>query len=362
MKIELKEIEYLVSQKLIKTRKHPTLPLTVYTYTKECEFRGFWNYYSRMSRGLVLDNLGNVIINPMLKFFNIEEADSKVPDGLSYEVFEKLDGSMINMAYYEDELIVTSKGSFESEQSEKAKELLKNKYANAKFEKGYTYVFEIIYPENRIVVDYGDEEKLVLLAIRTTENGEESSSEDMKKFANVNGFDIAEQFELDMNDLRLYEKYEKEFKNKEGFVVRFSNGHRVKIKYEIYFLLHRLFTNTSDKDIVETLEKGKSILDLICEKNIPDESFEFFMNKEAYFKNLYSKIENDSKKAFSALMNNIKSVKGKKKKKTFAINVNSSFKSFAPILFRMFDEQSYDKLIWKKIRAEIKSGIHSTET
>jgi len=35
------------------------------------------------------------------------------------------------------------------------------------FEEGYTYLFEIIYPENKIVVNY-DYSGLVLLAVRNT--------------------------------------------------------------------------------------------------------------------------------------------------------------------------------------------------
>ncbi len=40
-----------------------------------------------------------------------------------------------------------------------------------KIEKDKTYLFEIIYPENRIVIDYGDSDDLILLSIINNETG-----------------------------------------------------------------------------------------------------------------------------------------------------------------------------------------------
>ena len=36
---------------------------------------------------------------------------------------------------------------------------------------GYTYLFELIVLWNRIVVDYGDDEKLIVLGVIETESG-----------------------------------------------------------------------------------------------------------------------------------------------------------------------------------------------
>ncbi len=58
-------------------------------------------------------------------------------------------------------------GPSPAEQALRANAMLQTKYASAlaRLSPDKTYLFEIIYPENRIVVNYGDVEELVLLAI-----------------------------------------------------------------------------------------------------------------------------------------------------------------------------------------------------
>ena len=52
-----------------------------------------------------------------------------------------------------------------SEQATRATDLYRRKYTEFRPNPGLTYLFEIIYPGNRIVVDYGATEDLILLAV-----------------------------------------------------------------------------------------------------------------------------------------------------------------------------------------------------
>ena len=139
---------------------HPTLPLSIWNYTPEVQYREIWDDITLQSRGLVTDNEGNVVARPFKKFFNIEEGKHNPTE--EFEVFEKMDGSLGVLFNYKDEWILATRGSFTSEQSKKGYELLK-KYPIEKLDKNNTYMFEILFTENRIVVDYGDYEGLVLL-------------------------------------------------------------------------------------------------------------------------------------------------------------------------------------------------------
>ena len=104
-------------------------------------------------RGLVLDSDGNVVAKPFKKFFNLEELTPGQIPNEPFEVFEKMDGSLGILFNYKGEWILATKGSFISEQAVKGMQILK-KYKYERLLEGYTYLFEIIYSENRIVCQY----------------------------------------------------------------------------------------------------------------------------------------------------------------------------------------------------------------
>ena len=165
------KLDKLVGEGWLISQVHPTLDLTIYNYSQKTQYEKMWNEETLSCRGLVLDSWGNVVARPFKKFFNLSEVEGEIPD-LPFEVFEKMDGSLGIFFWYNGNPIFASRGSFTSDQSKVGWEILKGMdYKNLK--RGVTYLFEIIYPENRIVVDYGDTEKLVLLGAVETSTGEE---------------------------------------------------------------------------------------------------------------------------------------------------------------------------------------------
>ena len=127
---------------LVQKQVHPTLPLTIWNYTPKVQYENLWDEITLMTRGLVVDDLGNIVARPFAKFFNWEEMKHTPTD--DFEVFEKVDGSCIILFYYNHEWVFASRGSFTSEQSVKAKEL-SSKYPLHSLDKQKTYIFEIIY-------------------------------------------------------------------------------------------------------------------------------------------------------------------------------------------------------------------------
>jgi RNA ligase len=95
-------------------------------------------------------------------------------------VYDKLDGSLGILYFYDDKPYIATRGSFTSEQAERANKIFQKKYSHLHFNKEHTYLFEIIYPENRIVVDYGAKEDLILLAVLDTETGKDLELPDWK--------------------------------------------------------------------------------------------------------------------------------------------------------------------------------------
>ena len=165
MKYSIAKFEELVEQGYL--RKSEKGDLVLYGYTDKTTFERHWNEYTTVARGLILNrHTGHVVAKPFPKFFNLGETEEtfavNLPTDQYYEVFEKMDGSLGIIFYYEGKWDVATRGSFYSEQAEKAREMLK-KYNFTNIPKHCTLLVEIIYPANKIIVDYGKEEKLVLL-------------------------------------------------------------------------------------------------------------------------------------------------------------------------------------------------------
>lgn len=125
--------------------------------------------------------------------------------------------------------------------------------ALSNLDRSMTYLFEIIFPENRIVVDYGKREELILLAIIDTKTGKEFPPKDV-------GFPIVKRYDgiKDLKDLQALEE-----DNREGFVVRFKSGYRLKIKFAEYLRIHKLITKVSSIVVWEYLRTGQSMTELL---------------------------------------------------------------------------------------------------
>jgi RNA ligase len=326
---------------LVYKQVHPTLPLTIWNYSETVQFDGCWDDVLLMTRGLVTDNEGNIVARPFKKFFNIEE--NKHRPTTDFDVFDKMDGSLGILFNYKGEWILCTRGSFTSDQAIKGTELLKN-YDTTELLESYTYLFEIIYPENRIVVRY-DEEMLMLLGAVNTITGKEAEYNELMWFHNICGYPIVKKYNGIIDYISLKDIIQD---NQEGYVVLFSNGHRCKIKGSEYIRLHRIMSSCSTTSIWEVLMNGDNIEDLL--KDVPDE---FYDKIKTYINDLYYKffsIQEDAGKRFDSLYESYNSELPIKK--VYAEWVKLQPLHLRPILFKMYDNGKYDYIIWKIIRPE----------
>jgi RNA ligase len=219
MKYNLDILNKYINDGLLECQSHPTLPLKIYNYSRDCQFEKKWDSITRAMRGTILDDRGVLIAKSFDKFFNVEELPS-IPNE-EFDVYEKLDGSLGILFNYKGEWIFASKGSFTSEQAIKGKEIFDKKYSHIQLYDTITYVFEIIYPENRIVVSYPNEDVVLTGAfVGTTELNVDYHFFDgltrVKKYFGL----------TDINQMKSMIK-----NNQEGFVIKFhQSGIRAKIK------------------------------------------------------------------------------------------------------------------------------------
>jgi RNA ligase len=301
-----------------------------------------------MARGLItLDTTGEILARPWAKFFNLEESHLYTPTD-TFEVYEKLDGSLIIAFYLWGDWVIASSGSFISEHSKVARRLFEE-FDTSSLNIETTYLFELCAPFNRVVVDYGQYEKLTLLGAIHTKTNIEASYSELQAVASKLGCPVVQKIEgvTDYSSLKNMVG-----KNEEGYVVRFSNGERIKVKGEEYVRLHALLAHLSTTAVWEALAKGDDISTVL--HGVPDEIWERVRQYEANLKAEYVKIADASREEFECILRKV----GYGDKSKFANIVMgntdeySQTSKYAPILFKMYDGKEYSNIIWNMIKPE----------
>ena len=223
MNLDLNILNKYISGGLVVKNDHPTLPISIYNYSRTCQYENKWDEITKMCRGLILDQEGNVIAKGFNKFFNMEEHQSEEIPNEDFEVFEKLDGSLGILFWYQGQWILATKGSFTSDQAIRGREILVKKYNFEPIPKGYTTLVEIIYPENRIVCGYGDEESLVVLSMINNSSGKELDYTSLLYISDETRMPVVKKYDA-VNDYKTLKSLIS--KDREGYVIRFRNGFR----------------------------------------------------------------------------------------------------------------------------------------
>ena len=327
----IQELNRLHQEGYLNRQKHPELDIFILNYSQKCQFEQLWNPITLMCRGLILDANYNIIARPIPKFFNIEEHKPEDIPNEPYEILEKKDGSLIQIGWINDEIIISSRGSFTSDHAIKAREIIDKKYKkiiDAYRLDGLNLVFELVARFNKIVVDYGDIEDLFLITAIENDTGDEVPYNLLLDF----GFPIVKRYE----NLSISELKRLNFENEEGFVIKFDSGFRIKVKFEDYVRLHRIVTNVSTKTIWEHLKDSKPLDDLL--NNVPDEFFKWVKYTIKNFENQYKEIEDYCKQNFKFFDT----------RKECALYYQT--KKYPSVLFKMMESKPYDQIIWKLIK------------
>jgi RNA ligase len=337
MKIDLNEIKK--REKYITTQKHNSADLLIHNYNNPCQFDGAWDEITTQTRGLITDSEGNIIARPFKKFFNLGQTPEtdlgKLMELGEPLIYEKLDGSLGIQYWIDGVPQIATRGSFNSEQALWATSWLS--WQELEFNPQYTYLYEIIYPTNRIVVNYGDRAELVLIAVINTETGNE---QDHITEAKRLGLSYAKPFEGNFTKLQEYIKTLPP--EEEGFVLFYPQiGLRVKIKGEEYVRLHRLITGFSNKSIWELLANGQSFDELL--ERVPDEFFEWVKRVKMDLENSFDYFHEITAQAFE----DVKSLPTRKEQ---AEKILKEHKDIPQLIFGLLDKKDISPMIWKMIK------------
>ena len=225
----------------------------LYVYSDTCIYDRAWDEFSLLARGLILHpGERRIVATPFPKFFNVGENGQAFPD-MGFEVFEKVDGSLAILHHFDGRWRAATKGNFDSFQAKWAERFVEASDHRNNLDPSVTYLTEAVFPENRIVVRYEKPELVLLAAYR--ENGEELSFAELSELSGRINWRVAKRFDYaSFSDLAASTATLPA--TEEGFVIRFDNGLRLKLKGDEYRRIHALITGCTPLALWEALASG----------------------------------------------------------------------------------------------------------
>ena len=237
----------------------------------------------RDCRGLKFDLEGNIIARPYHKFFNLNERPETMQDKIDFSkefiILDKLDGSMIHPLFLKGKMQfvvndfekidlnihfikelhmstkmgLTDVAAAAFQYVSDTPDMYYEKFCHDLNAAGMMPIFEWCSRKNRIIIDY-PEDKLVLTAVRDIKTGEYLVYDDMVDVARPYKFPIVKAWPGDFDGIALFVEEIKGREDEEGYVIRFADGHMLKMKNEWYCHLHK---------VKELLNFEKDVLSLI---------------------------------------------------------------------------------------------------
>lgn len=354
----------MIREGYIREQMYPDAHLCILNYTDKAAYSAMWNDATLACRGLIYDMVDmTVVARPFSKFFNYEQLAGTLTGLVRLEdmialngrvqVTDKQDGSLgILYPLPDGTWAVATRGSFQSDQAIHATKVFNDKYNDGRLilDRGTTYLFEIIYPANRIVLNYGDMDDLVLLGAVVIETGLTVGPEEAEWMLNWTG-PVTQTFEAKTFEAALALPPRD---NAEGVVVLFRDGTRVKIKQADYIALHRIVTGMSDRTVWERLGKGETTDEI--KEGLPDEFYPWVDDVSNRLHEQAGQILMSVWDAYNAV---IDTLPDDFTRKDFALAVKDS--PIKGYLFKYLDGQSIWDVVWRTLKPEAGRSMVNVE-
>jgi RNA ligase len=234
-------------------RRQTSAGLQIFNYTEDCQYGRKWDKYTRACRGLILDANYNLVALPFEKFFNLGEPDCPaIPTDLGYEAYEKLDGSLGIWFFHDGEWRVAPRGSFDNDYTRWAQQ-----YAPqfSVFPTTWTVMTEICMPAtlDGMPRAVSHAPGVYLLGATDLYHQRDICPQEVARADWAHAF-VARHNGVDNIETLLADS--KKIEGTEGWVVRFHNGLRVKIKTSWYLRLFRAISALNEKHVKELMAKA----------------------------------------------------------------------------------------------------------
>lgn len=269
-------LDQLKSDHKIKHNRHKKYNnLVLLDYMPDASFT---QEISHECRGLILDESDNwnVVSYPFKKFFNFFEVFKADLDEKTTKFYEKLDGTLIVLYYYNEWLISTSGTAdasgnvcspvFDVGLDCDYSKLFWDLWGKFKYslpeEKNKCYMFELCTKHNQVIIEYKDP-KIVFLGVRNLDTLKE---EKIEPIAEKYGWEIPSLYDFESIEKAIYYCSSTD-KKIEGVIAVDDNFNRLKIKTSIYATTFKTIcgSDSSVKSLVVFWEKDGKLNDLLTE-------------------------------------------------------------------------------------------------
>lgn len=325
----------------------------------------------RECRGIIFDSeTGEILRRPFHKFFNVNEREETQEHAVDmsgdYTILEKLDGSMIAPFIVNGEMIWGTKMGA-TDVAKPVEEFVKNNPQYDEFRyligSGFTPIFEWCSRKQRIVLDYR-EDQLVLTAIRDIKTGEYASYDRLVSLAKSYDIPVIRQWDKVLVEqwhnavqrgnktLSSFVTFVRDLEDIEGFVVRFDDGHMLKLKCHWYLQIHKAKEAIlQDRNIVELILDDK--LDDV-KAHLPEEDRDRLTQFESQFNTHIGLMQYSICTTLTELQDDGIS------RKTFALDMAPNFDQFSrAVIFKNFDNRYWSE-VWDDIRNTIRNNLTKT--
>jgi RNA ligase len=384
--LDKEKLDHHIREGFVSVTQHPSQPLIIFNYTPRAAFAGAWGDGTLdYCRGLIVNQHSEEIVaRPFKKFHNLNT--QSMPETMAEnlppsrpEITQKMDGSL--GIWYDDgtpEGAIATRGSFTSPQALWATKWWKKQFIGpwlaspAIWREYWTPLFEIIYPENRVVVDYGGYAGLTCIGGVYIETGLDVSRWELEK---VFGSHVVEKayartkrgkFRLD-HPLTLAACAKQNIPNEEGYVASYDQGRlRVKIKFADYVKLHRIITGVNPRSLWELLSTNEEF----DKTGLPANFVAWAEKWENYLWNEFNRIQTEAVELFGDRPFREAGETERYYRAKFARFVMAQTKDrdyLKPVLFDMFDGYDGNRVIWRMLEPAgndmrfSTSGIDATE-
>lgn len=245
----------------------------IFTDESTFDYDTFWDAFDglyRECRSLVINfKTCEPVLTPFRKFRNLnecaetsyEEVCRRISTASCVEFSNKLDGSMQSARFYNGKIVMSGSQALNPDCSWRLKDGLKRLTSNENYVRmlranpGRTFVFEYIAAKDAHVVRY-DFEGLFLVGMRDVATGIEASYAEILECAGRYGVLTTEVYDKTLDQV-ISELDDKTAAEAEGFVLNID-GFKVKIKYNDYVTMHRMFSSAcSPRPIIESIAEGR---------------------------------------------------------------------------------------------------------
>jgi len=347
-KYDLKKLLELHDEGWLKMSKYKD-QLYIFCYAPKAQYEKNWTYETLAMRGMVLGREGEVIGPCLPKFFNLAEVEATKPWNLPkdepYEIFEKLDGSYLTTFFnpYENKWQHATKCSFD------------NEYIDAAYKFLSPAQLDVFLPLTNLALTS---------EIRVDNDPMRRVTDCDPGLYGITSWrlDFDECLELDWDvtqylyailGLKTVKKFDSSLehhldtfahdKDTEGYVVKFKNGLRTKLKTTWYLQLNRLledFSPTKTRQTIKDYLVGNDFtLDWV--KYLPDELWEEAETQAASIMEDYNAALKVVDELHMKLYN--------EDKKTFAMNIQGCSPLVRSALFAKNNGKDYKKFIWESV-------------